>query len=665
MFIKKRPLAISLFLLTGAAVAAEAQETPNVRATTLDAVVVTADRTAESKREVVSNITIIDEETVKSSTSRDLAGLMTEQGFQVAGYTANTGSGVLTMRGYKTDAHGNDLQGRVLVLVNGRRVGTSNLGKIALTNVERVEVLRGPATVQYGSAALGGVVNVITKRGEQDTLTGSAEIGFGSFGRAEKSISLAGGKNDFDFAASFQNASVDDYEMGSGETRANSAVKYHNTFDGSLGYTFLEKHRIGIEANYNKLKQAGSPSSIWNPNLTAFVTRMNKSFDINYTGATEDDVWSWMARYNKANDLEDNFRFRSDNEPYAKTDTDIDNIQAQLTFNPGLVQVTGGFDYSKYEIESINEPARSKYLNTAGFLLAKLRLLDDSLIFSAGGRYDAYEVEMNTRDGKTKDNHFSPSAGVAYNPLEWLKLRASWAEAFRMPSYRELGYEYHSGSSHVYGNPDLKPEIGRTWDVGLDIAWNYIDFSATYFQSRYKDYISSGVPYTPASGPAGTTYENLAGTTRFNGFEFSFSVDLGGVMELDCEIKPYVNLNLMTKYEDEDGVKVRSIADKTIGYGVRFNDPGYDLSASINASYFGTQRVNDNKPGSPTRNRDIDHGKFNVVNLNLQKGLIDFEDNGKLGVKVQVNNLFDREYDYTYGYPSPGRNVYIGLNYTY
>ncbi len=120
-------------------------------------VVVTSSRFEELKRDMTSNITIISKEEIEQSSAKDLGELIAEQSIgQVQKYP-----GTLTavgIRGFRTETHGNDLMGKVLVLLNGRRAGTGNLSKISIGEVERVEIVRGPAAVQYGSAAIGGLL---------------------------------------------------------------------------------------------------------------------------------------------------------------------------------------------------------------------------------------------------------------------------------------------------------------------------------------------------------------------------------------------------------------------------------------------------------------------------------------------------------------------------
>jgi vitamin B12 transporter len=101
------------------------------------------------------------------------------------------------IRGFRTDSHGNDLQGKVLVLLDGRRSGTGNVAKILTQNLERIEIIRGPGAVQYGSAGMGGVVNIITRKGTDNGM--QVSVGAGSYDRVQGAFGGTINRDGFDF----------------------------------------------------------------------------------------------------------------------------------------------------------------------------------------------------------------------------------------------------------------------------------------------------------------------------------------------------------------------------------------------------------------------------------------------------------------------------------
>ncbi len=129
----------------------------------MESMVVTSGRIKEKKEDVTTNITVFTAEDLETLSVSDLSDLMLKEGFMIREYPNSTIS--VGVRGFRTETHGNDLASHVLILIDGRRAGTGNLAKISMDNVERIEIIRGPGSVQYGASAMGGVINVITKRG--------------------------------------------------------------------------------------------------------------------------------------------------------------------------------------------------------------------------------------------------------------------------------------------------------------------------------------------------------------------------------------------------------------------------------------------------------------------------------------------------------------------
>jgi vitamin B12 transporter len=204
----------------------------------LDDVFISASRVEEKKKEIPYFVQTIPSERIEASSALDLGDLLAEIGIgHIQKYPGALAS--IGIRGFRTETHGNDLLGKVLILLNGRRAGTGNLAKITTKNIERIEIIRGPASVQYGSAAVGGIVNVITRQGKgRPTAFGEGILG--SWDYREGSLGGQGEFKNLDFSGSYTYYSKGDYDTAEG-------IKYHNTgvdrvqnVSANLGYTFLE-----------------------------------------------------------------------------------------------------------------------------------------------------------------------------------------------------------------------------------------------------------------------------------------------------------------------------------------------------------------------------------------------------------------------------------------
>ena len=434
----------------------------------LEEVVVTAGRVEEKKKEITTNVTIIDEEDIKSSSAKDLGDLLAEQGIgHVHKYPGALTS--IGIRGFRTESHGNDLMGHVLILLNGRRAGTGNLAKIMTKNIERVEIIRGPASVQYGSAAMGGVVNVITKKGKDKPKVFVDGV-LGSFGYEEGSVGFSGKEQGFDFSAAFTRDSGDDYDTANGKRYYNTGYNRKENYSLNLGYEFLSGNRIGVIYNYFDANHVGCPGYLSQNDLDDYKETSNRSIDFIYDGGTTNGPFSWKARYFDGRDQDkwfdptgSNPDFWDDGVPNKST-VDHKGAQAQVSYNQDYLLITGGFDWVNYETEDDTySPKETEYDNPAYFLLAKTRLFDKRLIISGGLRYDDYEVEIKKGEGRTQsDDNISPRVGVAYLLTDSLKVRANYGEAFKMPSARELAGDYTAWWTHYVGNPNLKPEKSET-----------------------------------------------------------------------------------------------------------------------------------------------------------------------------------------------------------
>lgn len=674
-------LSTLVFAWGGAAFAQE--DEANV--TALDAILVTAGSVEETKRELTSNATVITEEDIKRSTAKDLAQLLNQQGFQT--YNAGDGAGTQTiyMRGYGQSSMGaSDMNAMTMLLLNGHRTGNQDPGLISLENIERVEILRGPAAIQYGAGAMGGIVNIITKRGTEIP-EAFVELGVGSFGRFEQKAAFSAAKNGFEFAAGLKNATRNDYKVGgNGGTWKHTGYDKFNA-DLDLGYSFLERHRIGIHLNYGEVTGGQVPGSDYFSTLTtpnSFGENNNRAYNttLAYEGSTESELFSWKAAYTYGNFVRHGLGYADYTFPHSSyvsdSELDMDQFQAQLTYDNGLLSLTGGFDYLGYDYDTLSYsgPGTGKQTDYAGYLLAKLRLLDERLIISAGGRYDDYEVD----DGKrvASDSNFTPSVGLAFMATDWLKLRAHYSEGFLMPPANYLNPD----PAQYVPNSDLKPQRNKTFEFGADLAWKYADFSLTYFHSTFDDKIIS--VSTAVLGPYGDSlfrFTNIKGAVTA-GFEVGGGVDIAGLAGWDFTLRPYFNLTYLSERKNEhvtddtavvvDGRLIDTLAstpELTASFGVTFTEPDFDISATLNGNYMSGVWTQDwrHSPPWPAPPLWVETGGFTVWNLSIDKGLYDFGDKGKLGLRLEANNLFDKEYAYNLDYLMPGANYYIGINYTY
>lgn len=626
----------------------------------MDEVVVTAGRLAESKADQTAHITVITAEDIATSSAQDVGDLLAEKNI---GYIKKYPGGLTSVgiRGFRSDTHGNDLRGHILVLLDGRRAGTGNVAKINTKNIERLEIIRGPAAVQYGSAAMGGVVNVITRQGKGD-LGAKLSTSFGSYVTRDSSVSFAGSKAKFDYAASVSRSASDDYQDANDETFENTGIEKKDSYSANLGLTFLDGHRLGVILTGYRADDMGNPGYLSRNDLDNYKNSKLYSSAASYAGST--DKMQWLLRYFQGRDRDswhDPILSNAsgwDNGQTAFQETEQQGGQAQASVELPWLTVTAGVDWVDYQMEASWTPQETTYENMAGFMLAKSRLLNDRLIIDAGLRYDDYEVEMKRPVGNREDDsEWTPSAGVAYKLTNELQARVHYGQAFVMPGADQLAADFVSFGVRNIGNPNLKPESSRTWEAGLNYQKQSLSTSLSFFHTSFRDKIETVVV------GADSSWDNV-GRATLSGIEGEFSFDIGSLFDWSYEVMVFAGFVYHNKYRDEENHRdLKELNKWNAHYGVGVSDLD-GFSARINFAYNGEQRVDDWQSGiypSPA----AEMGGFTVANLTVSKGLWDLPTFGEVSLRAEVDNMLDKEYAYVKGYPMPGRLFTLGLDWEY
>ncbi|MDR1827272.1 MAG: TonB-dependent receptor [Methylobacteriaceae bacterium] len=659
----KRLSVFSAILVAGAQpfCAASAEE-----AGVLDTVVVTANRAEEARREVSSNVTVISGEEIRESSAQNLADILNRKGFVVTNQGTQK---TVQIRGIAQRSMGTEMTSELLVLLNGRRIGANNVALMGLANIDHIEIIRGPAAVQFGPSAMGGVINVITKRGTEQ-VEASVETGIGSYGLHKEIVSISGAQNGFDFSVGLSENGRKDYQISGGKTWKHTAVDSLLSGNIDFGYTFLEKHRIGLNFNYYGMHNGESPADGWagtgavgfNSDYNLYDLT-NTNLALTYDGATADDRFKWNARYSGGSDVSDGRHFSSAwGNSSDKNTLKNQSFAAQVGYDDKMFALTAGLDYVKYDYERRGSwtSDESRMEDFGGYLSAKVRLFDEKLILSAAGRFDTFNVSLGSVSKEYTDHNLAPSVGIAYLPVDWLKLRAHYAEGFRMPGPDEV-----IGSNYYVANYDLRPEKSKTFEVGADVAWNFIDAGLTFFRTDFEDKI--------VAVPLGLwlyQHENVDGA-RVSGIELALKADLGKAFNREFELSPFVNLNYLTERKNLDADLISAVGSDvlpdtprtTVTYGLKFKHPGWGFTANVQARYFSAVLNRDFRAASPTYYQYVEGGDTTVVDVSFEQEIYKYKDKGVLSIRGEVNNLFDNDNEFYLDYPEPGRNFYASLRY--
>lgn len=628
-------------------------------------VVVTASRISEPAKSVPQPMTIIDSETLAKNQYEDLSELLQAYGFSVDSYGPGQSSTQVSIRGFSS-SYSNPLDSNVLLLVNGAPIATANLAQIPMDGIERVEILRGPGAVQYGSSAIGGVVNIIPAQGGKDMRI-SAEAGYGSWQAMRAQGHLSGSHKAIDFSGAVAwNGRRNNYTTGSGklyqDTNADGRLGYLLNFgfnfneENRLGAVILGSHDLGLG-----LSQGLSEEEKHN-GLDARATRVNSAINATYDGGWKDAGLTWKIRYFNAYDQ---FRitYPADyalNTPYyAYADYAIKNDQSggqgQISWNWKFLTITGGMDYAESVYSSGFAPSY-RQMDAAGWGLLKLAFFEEKLILTGGLRHDSYQFMV---DGKTRNmDNTSLSAGIALNPWDWLTFRANVGESFKAPSgLYVVGYE---GPSGVLGNSGLNPEKGLTWDAGFEARWRGLKLSLTYFATDYRDKILN-MPINVAG--YSSMYYNQEGSSFINGLEGSLSLDLGELYDWEFTLRPYLQFTKLFEYKDAEGERLQNTREMTASFGLGFDHPDWGLDADLRFTYLGYQHEQDFSADYPYP--EVRTGNKLVGDFFISKTVYESDDFGKLAVKGEIRNFTNENYAYRHDYPMPGRSFYVGIRYDF
>jgi vitamin B12 transporter len=649
----------------------------------LGTVVITASRTAEQLRSVSSNITVITEQQIEMQGANDLGDVLRHEGNWGVDYGA---SKYIQIRGLSSGGHDNtQLGGRVLILVNGRRTGAYQVNEVPMYNVERIEIIRGPGAVQYGSSGLGGIINVITKRGAEDTFSGVVEVGIGSFDLYKTRVGFSGGYQGFDFSGSYSYLEHGDISLMGGIKYPHTA-SLHKSASFDIGYTFADKHRIGFNYNYSLARDEwpGTGYRDWDyvggsDDLTTYYGIYKPeitSIGFTYEGSTESGNFDWSTFYTQSRYRRPSMSHYPD---YYFTppspnwiNQDVKNGGASVGFNSRYLDVNLGFDYITYDIMS-KWDGEFGTRNIGLYVSSKVKLLNDTLFINLGGRYDDYlfeEHQSSEFPSRTKKK-FSPAFGISYIPLEWMKLRANYSQGLRMPMPNQyVGIEVTTeyGPTKYWPNPNLQPEESETIEFGIDVDYQFFSSSLTYFHTDFQNMIrNQDYPHAP-----GIWFVNLE-RAILSGIELSMSADLGKAFDLGFVLRPHLNFTYMTKATNRDSIlrlvdgsdDLAYVPKWTLAWGVSLDHRGLDLSADLTAVHFGdiinnvtwgNARTFVQKPGLAS------------LDVTLEKGIFTFGSDGDAGtvkLRLEVKNVFDSHNEVYYDYPGPGRNFYLGLKYVF
>jgi vitamin B12 transporter len=629
--------------------------------------VVTADRIEERLDKSASAVTVISSaEIEKRATTGLIEALRGAPGLDLY-QTGGPGSqSFVFLRGATP--------GQTLVLIDGVRVGdpsstegSLDLGNLVATDIERIEVLRGPQSALYGSDAMGGVIHIITRKGEGKPRA-SLLLEGGSYGTAHMRARLSGGEGPLWYSVAVDGLRSDGFPrygyriarpltIGDGVTPLPPLPPNDPTRKGGasarLGYRLSED--VAVEAGffgYDSAIRFDNPFAfsvldVFDPQNHHHVTfaqgyaridadmlerALHNRFTL-YGNVTDRDVWQARSCYDDAFNAYNCRRgSRGGRRGF--------EYQGDLTL-AALGLVTFG---ARNETESIHTsqdpvpPTTFAPIDTAqtthsGYAQHKLALLD-RLDFSYGGRIDAV-------DGNRTFGTWRASAGYRFDETA-TKLRGSVGTGARVASL----YQRFS----QYGDPELAPETSIGYDLGLDqsLLDDRLYASLTFFENRFRNLVDFGsAPSCSATQIFGCYYN--VGRARSAGIEFSGEAAIvPGEWRLRATYTHLSAVNLATGRS-----LFRRPSDKGTASVIYNGVPGLELEARLVVS--GERADFDFVFG-----RRVTLAPYARLDL-----FADYKFDERVSVFARIENLNDVRYEEIYNYGTAGRSAYGGVKFSW
>ena len=622
-FLYKYSVFLAIILLTHNSYAAECIQLDDCVKST-EPLVVSATRWETTGIPTANSITVISrEEIIQSGKNRIIDVLRNQGGIQIQDFTGDGSRAVIDIRGFGSTGTSN-----TLVMIDGRRLNPTdlsgpNINLITLKDVERIEITKGTNTVLYGDQAVGGVINIITRKHEANHV--EAEAGFGSFDSQfqilDASYQLRQGLS---ARISYERRRSDNY-------RDNNALKYDNAFAG-IDYEFERgKVFIDLSRTYEDIELPGALFP-----LEFQVSRKQSTG----TGAFNDSV-SDSIRTGGTFTLTKNWEFAGE---YTLRNDDVDGAlnfggvlfpfkQKRLhkSLNPRL---RGNLSISERDISII----LGADLEDTDYLINGLTLTNSTQTmesvyglvtlpvteqFSVTAGYRKAWVENEIFDGfaftsgtKLDDDQNATTIGFSYRPTSQIRLFAKREDTYRFPLIDE--------ETNFFGaQPSLNTQTGESWEGGVEYSQSYFFAKAT----AYRLDLENELIFNPVT----FQNENLEPTIR-HGVIFEMGID------------PMDNLSLNTQYSytnaefdagTNKGNRIPLVSEHQIHFSANYNFLQYwSIYGDVNL-------FSDRIIGNDFTNTSEKLEGYAVSNLNLRF------DNQQYFLHAGVNNIFDKNYETT------------------
>lgn len=599
-----------------------------------DEVIVTANRISQSRESVIADVTVITHQEIERAGQSSLLEILQSQpGVEI---TSNGGPGKqsgLFLRGTNS--------GHVLVLIDGMRInsataGTTTFENLPLAQIEKIEIVRGPASSMYGADAIGGVIQIFTKKGEGKPHF-YAGVGYGTYDTKTAEAGVRGKVEGTSFALN----------VSSYDTNGFSALKTNNpnlkdndgyrnlAFSGSLTQQIAEGHDIGFQFLSSEGHTQFDNRFNIDPFFPAFDPGFSDNADISqlsYALTSHNQFTSnWLSTLMLGEGIDESVTFAALG-PFTATSRSLFRTKQrqyswQNDINLPLGTLTLLYDRREERVSSTTDFIKGQR-NNDGYLAGYLV------------NFGSHSVQVNYRSDHNSayGTNDTGSVGYGYKINENWRVAGSYGTAFKAPTFNDLYYPDFFGAPS--SNPNLKPEKSRNLEASLRYEDATSMASLTAYENNIRDLIGLDATFLPFNiSKARIQGLTLAAAQRWNSWQLKGSVDVQSPRDRETD-------NLLVR---------RANRHATANLTHEWGDWRFGAEA-ISSS----ERYND-----AANNIGLDG--YTVLNLTTD---YKFSEDWKL--QARLNNVFDKNYALAYdgdpnadgyAYNTPGSNLFVSIRF--
>jgi vitamin B12 transporter len=583
-----------------------------------DTVVVTANRTPQRADDVIPDTVVIGSEDIARAGAGSVADVLRRQrGIEIA---RNGGAGTNTsvfLRGANSN--------QVVVLVDGVRIGSATTGAAAwnaipLSSIDHIEIVYGPLSSLYGADAIGGVVQIFTKKSDGRPAF-SAGAGGGTYGTNQYDASVhgsTGGEHGVTWAFSGAHAESDGFSAtrpGAFGYNGDDDGYTRNSVNGRVALRLAEGHEIGAQFLQSRL------NAQYDNGTSAFDAHNIQEVDSYAVFLNDRFLPNWRSSVQVARSEDKSGSFTSTGPTgTSQLNTRQDEFTWQNTFdlNGDTLQVLAGHRKEQVLSSTVKEVNRARITNSVA---AAYDLRRGSHLLDISARNDRSEYGSKT----------TGAAGYGYEFTKDLRATTSFGTSFRAPTFNELYYPNYGLSSN-------KPERGRNAEAGVQYRVAGVDLQANYYRNRLTDMI---VSVTPCPGrPSGSCAYNVD-HALLEGLTLAADTRLGNI-----DLR--ASADLQDPRDETTGKQLARRARRHAGVAADYRLGQVDAGVELQAS---GHRFDD------AANKNV-LGGYGLLNLYTTWHMT-----RDWSLLVRLDNAADKHYELARNYGTAGRTWFAGIRY--